>query len=251
MMKNNNKKLLNNLQNNYLSYIPSIEKVDEINALAAQEGEYFFECPIHFIFYIPSSKESDNLHPIDRLSLSYVFQIYKNENKKYEIAFNDINRPNIKIQQYYANDLVDAIDPNKNFESLLEAEEIYFKSFHETSFANFSLDTASKEFDKFFKGINEQTFFDFKVNKNKVLLNKNLLSQLQKNFYSTLADFLEKMEQKDFLSLSEKYERNIEVFEKFSSAIKNSEKHYEYEKLKSSLNETSLGSKNERKKNKV
>lgn len=225
-MKKNNKKTIQNFNECYLMCIPNIDGISDAEAMDCEQGEYFGECQIYFDLIVPVQSQKA-LTELVKLSLSYEFRGYLTNDNKFEIVFSDNNRPKVNIVKSYANDIFDAVGDNK----------VNLCGFSEERFSNFALDKASKELDVFFKSMDEQFFFDFKVKKSKVKLNKTLLSQLQKNFYNDLVSVLEKVEEKNYQPLLEKYEIQKSSLEDLADAIKLAEKNYYYKKLKDELPE--------------
>lgn len=234
-MKKNDKQLIKNFRNNYIMCIPDYDdKFTEAEYSRAEIGDYFFDGKnIAQEFYIPAPEENDVIY---QLRLSYHFNCYLNEEKKLQIVFNDFNRPQVNMRVINANkntELKEFIDVERN--------DLFFSEFNKKPFSNFALEDCAKELDGFFNSLNEQYFFDFKVKKDKVILNRTLLDSLKKHFHYDLKNLLTQLEKGDAPSrLQIKYQHQIDtnVSKSISYAIKNAEKNYEYDKLKADLNES-------------
>lgn len=222
-MKKNDKKLMKNFRQSYLMSIKTGLGVLEDEALQAQPGDYFGDVQISFSLYVP-----ENSPIVYGLKFSYVFQTYLNDNKKYDIVFNNSNRPTIRAVKLHVDEV----------EQLAGMGDIFIKEFLNTSFSDFVLNDSVKELDKFFAKIDEKMFFDFNVKKSKVNLNKTLLSQLQKNFYIDVSDFIEKMDKQDENFLNKLHKErgvNLETISELRQAVQNAEKIYSYTKLTDEL----------------
>jgi hypothetical protein len=224
-MKKNDRNLTENFQSTYFMCIPDFQGVSEDSALDAEPGDYFGEYTTSFELCVPIN-EGKKYTEFYMLRLQYSFQIQYDDNKKYDIVFKDINRPSFHLLHSYSDTMLDAVGTS----------DVYLLEFNKTTFADFAIE-ATKELDKYFKGMNEQFFFDFQVRKSKVILNQKLLSELQKNFYTDLVDFLEKLEKNDFKSIVEKHEITPKYIEGLANAVKLAEREYYYNKLQNDLPE--------------
>lgn len=221
-MKKNDRALKNNLDKNYLMTFPEIKKVEEKQAHEAEVGEYFADTEISVYFAVPDVEETNTFIGF---KISYPLQIQLTEENKYDISHQDLYNPKIIIYRRY-----NPIDFNRDI--------TYSELVTEGKFSNF-VSNCSEAIDEYFQKINEQTFFDFKVRKNKVVLNQSVKKYIQKRICSYLNKTVGLLEQADDDSLFEIYkggELEMDRVEALSFAIKKSEKKFEYTQMTIELN---------------
>lgn len=213
-MKRNDRK---NLSNSYLMTFPQIKEVEERDADAAELGDYFSDTDISVYFAIPDEEDKDEFIG---LKISYPLRIQLTEENKYDITHDDLSSCRIIIYKRY--------NPI-NFNT----DTIYSTLVTEKKFSSFVAD-CSTTIDEYFQRINEQTFFDFKVRKNKVLLNKNLIKYVQKRIFSDLNKTVQLLEKGDDDALFEIHkgsELEMDRIEALAFTIKKAEKQFEYNEL--------------------
>lgn len=203
-------KNIENFESNYYFKINESDSVDVASWENSEEEEYFDEFSISFEYLIP---QFNNEFDLTELSFSYIFEFYKNSSGSCEISFNDMNRPTLNLINYSLSE-----------EGLENLKNNYTKQEISKSFEHFVIDTSVKKIKEKFSEINENYFFMGKVNKKKVILNDKLLKKLESNFYADIADFLEKIKEHKYVSLTEKYENlSKDDLEEFSVLISKSE----------------------------
>lgn len=223
-MKKNDRKLKENLDKNYLMFFPEIKKAEEKEAEDADLGDYFAETSVSIYFAIPDEQKQER-DALIGFKISYPLRIQLTEENKYDITHDDISQCKIIVYNRY-----NPINFNQ--------DTIYSNLVTEGKFKNFVSD-CSTVIDEYFHKINEQSFFDFKVRKNKVLLNKNLVQYVQKRINSYLNNTVELLNKGDDDSLFEIYKKSeleYERVESLSYAIKSAEKKFEYKQLTIELN---------------
>jgi hypothetical protein len=221
-MKKNDRTLKNNLAKNYLMTFPEIKKMEEKEADAAGPGDYFADTEISIYFAVPDDEATD---AFIGFKISYPLRIQLTEENKYDITYDDLSRCKILIYKRY-----NPIDFNKDI--------IYSELVTEDKFSNF-VSNCSQDIDEYFQKINEQMFCDFKVRKNKVILNKNTIKHVQRRICSYLNRTVELLNKGDDDSLFEIYkesELEMDRLEALSFAIKKQEKKFEYTKMTLELN---------------
>ena len=220
-MKRNDRE---NFSKSYLMTFPEIKKVEEKDADAAGLGDYFAETDISIYFAVPDDEDKDAFIGV---KISYPLRIQLTEENKYDITHDDLSRCAIRIYKRY--------NPIN-----LNSDTIYSSLVTEGKFPTF-IASCSETISQYFQTINEQTFFDFKVRKNKVLLNKNLMKYVQKRICSYLDKTVELLEKGDEDSLFEIYkesELEMDRLEALAFVIKKAEKQFEYIELTSEFKNT-------------
>jgi len=224
-MKKNDKKIISNFRGNYLMSIPSIIKITEDQVDKAEIGEYFGEVKIGCEFFIPNAHEANLNHC---LRFSFKLQIQLTEENKLDIVYDDIRRTQIRIHKRHTNELI----------NLTALNDVYSSSFEDVKFSDFTKQSLD-EFNNVYEKINESSFFDFKVRKNRLVPSKDVLSYVQNKMNSTIKLTVERLVKGDDDSLFEIYkgsESEMEHIEEFSQAIKLAEKALEYKQLSGELN---------------
>jgi hypothetical protein len=220
-MKKNIKNIQENLSKNYLLTFPEIKKLEEKRADNAELGEYFDNTSISVYFAVPD----EEINSLMGLKISYPFRIQLTEENKYDITHDDLSSCSIVIYKRY--------NPI-NFEQ----DDIYSDSIVEGKFKDF-INKSLPIIDEYFDKINEQSFFDFKVRKNKVILDKNLIKYVKKRICSYLNNTVDLLDKGDDDSLYDIYKGSdleMDRIEALSFAIKRCEKKYEYKQLSIDLN---------------
>lgn len=223
------------IKNNFIMYVDNDKGIEDRHWKSLPENQYLEdELMVNMSFFMPN-KQNENI--IYEVGFVYIFEFYHTRNGDIEIVFNDVNRPNVSILMY------DLDEFDVTHFDLEEKQKIYAKSkIDEKMFVNFFVENFDKYFKNKFLNIDEQFFFNFKINKEKVYLNKDLLEDLKANFQREVIFLTERISEKDSDSiLRSNPGLSKRVVNGFIENIKGLEAVFNYEKLTKELkNEQSV-----------
>lgn len=190
--------------------------------------DYFDEMDFALVFTIPKAEgELGN----QELVFSYRFQFYHQENGSCEVVFNDINRPTLTIDYSTMENFKDELGEIKKNDSYAECH------ISDKPFLDFVAETTIKYLSEEFSKIDEQYFFYGKVNKKKVDLNKNLLSDLRRNFQREIistVNYLKEGDEDSILKLHDNIPKKS--LSELINNIKISDTKFNYAQLNKELN---------------
>ncbi len=215
-------------------YVAPLEmKKTSIDLLSScDEGEYFFNTTIGIITIIPGEKNKDMVTGYMFIA-SYDLQLYKNDNNVCGIVFKDINRPTLMLEEY-SQTLLD-------FEDVIRSKGFSPISTRSSSFENFVLEATYSYLNNEFSKINEQSFFDTKINKKKVTISNSLMMSLKRNFQKDMSIFLEQLNNEDYEEINRKNEfMSIAKMKELKEIIKRNEVVMNYDKLSAEINKDNV-----------
>jgi hypothetical protein len=210
-------------------YVAPLEmKKTSIDLLSSCDaGEYFFNTTVGIITLIHGEKNKDIVSGYIFIA-SYDLQLYKNDNNVCDIVFKDINRPTLMLEDY-TQTIVD-------FEEVIKSKDFSPVSTRGSSFENFILEATDNYLNNQFLKINEQSFFDTKINKKKVTLNQSLMMGLKRNFQKDISIFLEQLNKENYEDIKNKNEfLDVAKLKELKEIIKRNEVVMNYEKLSSEV----------------